>query len=119
MWWVVFGFQFFNCSLCRLAQQYFYGVSEKAIAETGRCSDGSCFNESFLNDSQFVRQFDDILSAPTHGDCVVSSQQAHEATTSDELRSAHDVLVDALNVVFPGMCKNAKAAFLKSKLRHC
>ena len=93
-----------------VAREYISGVSKKAI--------GSCINESFLNDSQVVLQFDDILSPATHGDGVASSEQADEVSISDELRLASSVLADALNNVFPGMFWNVKPAFLMSKLTH-
>ena len=98
-----------------VAREYISGVSKKAIGEVGNCSDGSCINESFLNDSQVVVQFDDILT-PAIG--VASSEQADEVSISDELRIASSVLADALNNVFPGMFWNVKPAFLMSKLTH-
>ena len=98
-----------------VAREYISGVSKKAIGEVGNFSDGSCINESFLNDSQVVLQFDDILT-PAIG--VASSEQADEVSISDELRIASDVLVDVLNNVFPGMFWNVKPAFLMSKLTH-
>ena len=101
-----------------VAREYISGVSKKAIGEVGDCSDGSYINESFLNDSQVVLQFDDILSPATHGDGVASSEQADEVSISDELRLASSVLADALNNVFPGMFWNVKPAFLMSKLTH-
>ena len=76
----------------------------------------ACQGESFLHDSQVFGQFDDIVSPPTNDDGVASRPQAVDASASGVLESVRAVLMDALNIPFPGMSQEMKPAFLKSHL---
>ena len=76
----------------------------------------ACQGESFLHDSQVFGQFDDIVSPPTNDDGVASRPQAVDASASGVLQSVRAVLMDALNIPFPGMSQEMKPAFLKSHL---
>ena len=76
----------------------------------------ACQGESFLHDSQVFGQFDDIVSPPTNDDGVASRPQALDASASGVLQSVRAVLMDALNIPFPGMSQKMKPAFWKSQL---